>query len=201
MSIVSASPSPVRSKSRKQITRTVRLDLPVSRCSQGVVTVIAGKHRATYFLTRLDAEFGQGWQLEKIGSKRDKKYAVNLAESASHSTCECLGFLRHGSCRHVNALLALRQAGKLGQEATEAAQEPKPNAGRGAGQAIQTRVELELAPTEPPAKPRFRSAGDMAANDPEAYAEVNDLPSDVAWSRSTERQLASNLRNASSTAS
>jgi hypothetical protein len=67
--MTTVSPPPVRSKP----ARSIRLNLPPSRLFPGVVTITAGKHQATYFLTCLDAEFGQGWQLEKIGAKRGEK--------------------------------------------------------------------------------------------------------------------------------
>ena len=38
-----------------------------------------------------------------------ESYAVNL----SMSTCECKGFLRHGSCKHLVSVRALFEEGRL----------------------------------------------------------------------------------------
>jgi hypothetical protein len=50
------------------------------------------------------------------GSKRivdGETYHVCLDPAGGRHSCECRGFLRHGHCKHVEALWALRAAGQL----------------------------------------------------------------------------------------
>lgn len=175
MSTVSTSPT-VR-KSRPKPARSVRLLLPPQGFASGVVSITVGTKEASYLLTGLRSDFGQGWQLDELGAT--DQYAVNLSDGARNSTCECTGFLRHGHCKHIAALLTLRTAGRL------PAASAKPNAWLSAGQAISTRVDPKPVSPQRPAKPRFRSAGDMAANDPDAYADLNDQFADeyAEWSQ------------------
>jgi hypothetical protein len=76
----------------------------------------------------------------------------------------------------------------LGQEATEAAQalvaDATPSAGPCAGRATPARVDPKPSSQKQPAKPVYRSAGDFAANDPAAFAELNNQWADeyAAWS-------------------
>jgi hypothetical protein len=72
----------------------------------------------TYTLEPIPADFGRGLLLHKPDGT---SYAVNL--SGPDSTCDCPGFERWGwhtgpdgepvACKHVSALLALQQAGRL----------------------------------------------------------------------------------------
>jgi hypothetical protein len=65
-----------------------------------------------YWLSRIPADFGQGFYLEKVGPEAEEsRYHVLLAEEGA--SCECRGYLAHDHCRHVEALLSLRAAGEL----------------------------------------------------------------------------------------
>jgi hypothetical protein len=90
--------------------RRVRLALKPFEGNPGVVEIAVGKDAAAYFLSPVPADFGTGYRLEKLGD--GETYHVNLAAGDLHS-CDCKGFLQWGHCKHVEALLALHQAGRL----------------------------------------------------------------------------------------
>src|SRR5947208_1483569 len=87
--------------------RTVKLCIAPTISSYGFVTLRVGKQVVDYFLRRLPSDFGVGFEFEKIGGEPCERYHVHLAAEARH-TCECLGHLRHGHCKHVDGLLALQ---------------------------------------------------------------------------------------------
>jgi hypothetical protein len=74
------------------------------------ISMTRGKKTLTtdYFLSRIPSDFGDGFKLEKIIPTADEPstYCVNL--STEGHRCECKGFLRHGHCKHVDSLAALR---------------------------------------------------------------------------------------------
>jgi hypothetical protein len=73
---------------------------------------INGNTRA-YMLTPLSADFGEGaYRLHKATQDGDGE-VYDVCLNGRESTCECKGFLRHGRCKHVEALTALQVAGKL----------------------------------------------------------------------------------------
>src|SRR5262245_34797674 len=138
------SPSIVRSKPRPKPVRSVRLDLPPFGVL-GAITITVGTQTCAYLLTRLTTDFGEDWQFDRIGGQ--EHYHVNIGEDGLH-LCDCLRQLHHAtregrSCKHIDALLTLRAAGKLGP--AEAL-------------AIPERTEPL---TSQPSRPRFRSAGDL----------------------------------------
>src|SRR5262249_46034972 len=78
---------------------------------------IAGKE-SDYWLSLMPSDFGEAFRLEKIipsddgPAERGEVYHVCFEDQQNH-TCECKGFLRHGHCKHIDSLKALRDAGKL----------------------------------------------------------------------------------------
>jgi hypothetical protein len=81
--------------------------------TNGVVRIRVGKAQADYLLTRIPADFGRGFRLEKIGLEADGEgpYHVNL--DGDKRTCDCKGGLKHGHCKHADGLAALIAAGRL----------------------------------------------------------------------------------------
>jgi len=155
--------SAIRSKPRPKPALSVRLDPPPFGVL-GALTISVGKQSCAYLLTRLKTDFGEGWQFDKIDG--EEHYQVNIGEDGHH-LCDCLGQLHHGtragrSCKHIDALLTLRAAGKLGP--AEAFPIPEP---------------IEQTPMQA-SRLRFRSAGDMAANDPVQFED--DAAEYAAWS-------------------
>lgn len=92
-------------------TRTVRLVREASVEGVAVMCVTDGRHSTYYTVRELPCEIGgRGFAVHKMGL--GTLYHVRAGEPADCS-CECLGFLRHGYCKHVLGLLALSGAGKL----------------------------------------------------------------------------------------
>ena len=103
---------PRQRKPRPKPTRYVRLVIQPGADSLGVVRLTVGGKSADYLLTPLAADFGRGFQVEKIGLEGNGEvYHVNL--DGDKKTCECEGFLKWGHCKHADGLAALIAAGKL----------------------------------------------------------------------------------------
>jgi hypothetical protein len=77
----------------------------------GILQITQGKLTTDYFLHRLPSDFGTAFRLVKLLGEHTG-YDVLLSPDGRH-TCECMGALRWGHCKHVSALTALRAHGKL----------------------------------------------------------------------------------------
>ena len=111
MNATATAPARQRKPQRKP-ARFVRLVIKPDAGSLGVVRLTVGGQSADYLLTPLPADFGRGFQVEKIGLEgRGEVYHVNL--DGDKRTCECKGFLKWGHCKHADGLAALVAAGKL----------------------------------------------------------------------------------------
>jgi hypothetical protein len=81
------------------------------------VSETKGKKTTTddYFVLPLPADYGVAFELTKLvpGQGAGTRYHVNLGGEGEPASCECKGFLKHGHCRHVEGLTALRLAGRL----------------------------------------------------------------------------------------
>lgn len=70
-----------------------------------------------YYLTPIPADFGLGFHVEKFGTEQEggepAGYDVLIDARHGFHQCECKGFLRWHHCKHVEATLALIQAGKI----------------------------------------------------------------------------------------
>ena len=91
--------------------RTVRLVQPPTADQVGVLA-IEDKRKTTFYAFReIPSDIGgRGFALHKLGL--GTLYHVRIGKPQDCS-CECLGFLRHGICRHVLGLEALIREGKL----------------------------------------------------------------------------------------
>lgn len=99
-----------------QRKRNVRLLAWIEDLKVGVVRITEeGKPDDHYHVKGIPSDFGKGFTLEKMQEGNpltcEPAYSVNIDGEAS--TCECKGFLRWHHCRHVEALTALLEAGKL----------------------------------------------------------------------------------------
>jgi hypothetical protein len=114
MSII-ANRKPAR-KPRK-LQRFIRLAVPLNDEGRNAVAVITekrprGAKEERYFLSRVASDFGRGFFVEKIGAECEaSKYHVHV--NPEGRSCECLGFTRHGHCKHADGLAALVAAGRL----------------------------------------------------------------------------------------
>ena len=91
--------------------RTIRLVRPTTLDGVGVFFVRVGKSCTYYTLHEIPCEIGgRGFEVHRLGL--GQLYHVRVGDPRDCS-CECLGFLRHGRCRHVLGLLALVKRGLL----------------------------------------------------------------------------------------
>jgi hypothetical protein len=91
--------------------RSIRLVRPLDRDGVGVFAVSAAGKTSHYVLHEIPCAIGgRGFEVHKLGL--GTLYHVRVGRPADCS-CECLGFLARGVCRHVLGLLALIREGKL----------------------------------------------------------------------------------------
>jgi hypothetical protein len=111
-------------KPRKKPARSLRLLVPPSATTPGVLQIVEGKAADLYRLTPLAADGPPAFQVEKFSDAdptgtlagddgTPSSYAVRLPDAdGKGGSCECKGHLRHGHktrCRHLAALLKLRE--------------------------------------------------------------------------------------------
>ena len=74
------------------------------------MAITVGKADPTrYFLWPIPSDFGTAFRLEKF--EDGEVYTVNL--DGERSSCDCLGHLPWGHCKHAEGLAVLKAAGKL----------------------------------------------------------------------------------------
>ncbi len=92
-------------------TRSITLMRSPARDGVGVFRVTVGDESQFYALHEIPCEVGgRGFAVHKLGL--GDLYHVRVGAPVDCS-CECLGFLRHGHCKHVEGLLALIGKGEL----------------------------------------------------------------------------------------
>jgi hypothetical protein len=105
-------------KAPKKPQRFCRLDDRPTHSEPALLTLhVAGKE-TDYWLYLQPSDFGEAFRLEKLiptddgQAERGEVYHVCFEDEFNH-TCECKGFLRHGHCKHLDSLKALREYGKI----------------------------------------------------------------------------------------
>jgi hypothetical protein len=78
----------------------------------GKLTVTQGrdtKDVATYRVVEFKNALGRAFRLVKVagGSDRETTNYDVLIDPHGHDSCECRGFLRHGHCKHVDAIRSM----------------------------------------------------------------------------------------------
>jgi hypothetical protein len=95
---------PPTKSSRHNVLRFAR-----NAVGQRLIEITTGRDTTQYAVVPLDTDFdGRAFRLWKIDPGTDPEashYDVHCAPGGS--SCECRGFLRHDTCRHVSACLAL----------------------------------------------------------------------------------------------
>jgi hypothetical protein len=90
---------------------SVQLFRPPGRDGAGIFCVGAGEKAVFYTFWEVPCDIGgRGFAVHRLGL--GPLYHVRVA-SSSDCSCECLGFLRHGRCKHLKALLALVENGRV----------------------------------------------------------------------------------------
>src|SRR4051794_22312523 len=119
MSTVPQVRPPKQRKPRPQPARSIRwLTNPLTAGRPyGAVEIVRGGNVAFYYLHELPAADGRGFELEKINLlvplEERERYHVFLSGNGQGSTCECLGFLHCGRCKHLDGIAALAAKGVL----------------------------------------------------------------------------------------
>ncbi|VTS08348.1 SWIM zinc finger family protein [Tuwongella immobilis] len=94
-----------------QKKRSIRLVRSPQIDGVGVFAIDTPQETMFYTLREIPCEIGgRGFAVHRLGL--GDLYHVRIGDPVDCS-CECLGFLRHGDCKHVRGLLALLQAKKI----------------------------------------------------------------------------------------
>lgn len=73
----------------------------------GLFSVTQRKKTHYYLFAEIPCEIGgRGFAVQRLGEDRVYHVRIGAVEECS---CECLGFLRHGHCKHLHALLAIAE--------------------------------------------------------------------------------------------
>jgi hypothetical protein len=109
-----------KAQSRRKPERRIRLVKPIQD-GMGAVQISIGGEPHNYLIFPLTSDFGSAFRLIKqelvpqtegfYELQDTARYHVNL--NGQQSTCECLGFLKHNHCKHVEGLAVLRQRGLI----------------------------------------------------------------------------------------
>jgi hypothetical protein len=95
----------------RQTDRSIRLVRSPAIDGVGVFCIKLGETTTFYTLHEIPCAIGgRGFAVHRLGLGELYHVRVGAREECS---CECLGFLRHGYCRHVLGLLTLIEHGKL----------------------------------------------------------------------------------------
>jgi hypothetical protein len=95
----------------KPKTRTIRLVRPPNADGVGVFCIALGEKCQFYTFREIRCEIGgRGFAVHRLG--RGELYHVRVG-APEDTSCECLGFLRWGRCKHVAGLAALIKQGDL----------------------------------------------------------------------------------------
>jgi hypothetical protein len=102
---------PKSRQERSAPTRTIRLVRPRDPDGVAVFCVTIGEEASFYTLHEIPCEIGgRGFAVHRTGLGTLYHVRVGTPEDCS---CECMGFLRHGYCKHVLGLQALIGAGRI----------------------------------------------------------------------------------------
>jgi hypothetical protein len=107
----------VKAKSRIKPERFLNwTPTPDSGSYLGRVVIKQGNNETQYLVQRLPADFGAAYRLEKLDGSGEAYDVCFESECGGHDSCECKGHHRWSHrtvCKHVAALLVLRQLKKI----------------------------------------------------------------------------------------
>jgi hypothetical protein len=86
----------------------VRLLSPPTAKEPGVLCITTGKKPSQYAFKEISCDIGgRGFAIHALGIG-GVLYHVRIGDGTD-VTCECMGFLRHGRCKHIMSLRALME--------------------------------------------------------------------------------------------
>ncbi len=86
-------------------TRCIRLLRAPTERDAGLLAITASRKTSFYVFREIPCAIGgRGFVMHRLGL--GNVYYVRVG-SPTESSCECMGFFRHGKCKHVQGLLAL----------------------------------------------------------------------------------------------
>ncbi len=86
-------------------TRFIRLLRAPTEHDAGLLAVTAKGNTSFYVFREIPCAIGgRGFEMHRLGL--GSVYHVRVGKQTDCS-CECMGFIRHGKCKHVQGLLAL----------------------------------------------------------------------------------------------
>jgi hypothetical protein len=90
---------------KRSAERSVRLVRPPDESGVGVFCLTRGSKQTSYAFKEVPCAIGgRGFALHRLGL--GSLYFVRVGNPEDRS-CECLGFLAHNHCKHIQALTAL----------------------------------------------------------------------------------------------
>jgi hypothetical protein len=79
-----------------------------------ILWLTVGKLTTAYRVTPLRSQLGDpAFRLTKANQGAGEPEQYDVQVNGPRSTCECLGFLKHGHCKHVAGLQAIIASGRL----------------------------------------------------------------------------------------
>ncbi len=115
----SPTPAPAVHKPRRKPQRFVRrmFDLPTAGEIAVRIREVGprSEHETFYFVAVLPSAWGfaTSWEKWTVSGGDGTAYQTNSGGNDGPACCYCLGFEKHGHCRHVEATRALLAAGQL----------------------------------------------------------------------------------------
>ena len=101
-------------RQRRQHVRTVKvLCGPTVGNPSTFVRITQDGEACHYWVEPVAADFGTAFRLEKPSAAEGEEATYDVLLSAEGDSCTCKGHTYGGYCKHVDAVRALRQAGKL----------------------------------------------------------------------------------------
>jgi hypothetical protein len=89
------------------MTRTIRLLSPPTEGVPGILCLQTGTKAHFYVFREIPCEIGgRGFAIHRLGL--GQLYHVRIGRP-EHCSCDCMGFLAKGKCKHVLGLLALAE--------------------------------------------------------------------------------------------
>ena len=109
-----------KTRSRRKPERRIRLIKPIQD-GMGALQITVGGEPHNYLIYILRSDFGSAFRLikQELVPQTEGFYELtdtaryNVCLSGEQSSCECLGYLKHGHCRHIEGLAVLRQRGLI----------------------------------------------------------------------------------------